>query len=209
MQSANSGRLLELARSSWQPEPHPQQHRAWHPTRMATHTHDPGRDHRATRPAIRKPPTSARALALVAGRSARCFCPAHPGRARSTPPRDTRTQPARHTRPASLRRGRTTPPPYQKPTFGQARLLPNYLRSGIRNYMRTRRDHTPVRLRGAALVTDMPNIIRLAVFAQSARSDHFGPASPKTTASVALYWTISTGRRVNWSWGIRFICPTR
>ena len=55
-------------------------------------------------------PPSARALALVAGRSARCFCPAHPGRARSTPPEDTRTRPTRHTRPASLRRGRTTAP---------------------------------------------------------------------------------------------------
>ena len=28
----------------------------------------------------------ARALALIAGRSARCFCPTHPGRARSAPP---------------------------------------------------------------------------------------------------------------------------
>ena len=36
-----------------------------------------------------KAPPSARALALVAGRSARCFCPARPGRARSTLPRDT------------------------------------------------------------------------------------------------------------------------
>ena len=48
----------------------------------------------------RTTPPSARALALVTGRSARCFCPAHPGCARSTPPpRDTRTQPARHTAP--------------------------------------------------------------------------------------------------------------
>ena len=58
--------------------------------------------------------------------------------------------------------------------------------------MRTRRGPIPTRLRGAALVTDMPNNTRLAVFAQSAPSGHFGPASPKTTASVALYRTIST-----------------
>ena len=37
----------------------------------------------------------ARAVALVAGRSARCFCPAPPGRALHPPPRDTRTQTAR------------------------------------------------------------------------------------------------------------------
>ena len=42
-----------------------------------------------TNPSKKPPP--ARALTLIAGRSARCFCPAHPGRARSTPPRDTRT----------------------------------------------------------------------------------------------------------------------
>ena len=33
-----------------------------------------------------KAPPPARALTLVAGRSARCFCPTHPGRARSTLP---------------------------------------------------------------------------------------------------------------------------
>ena len=77
-------------------------------------------------------PTPARALALVAGRSARCFCPAHPGRARSTPPRDTRTRPARHTHPASLRRGGTTAP--VRDTAGRAvcRFPPGSSRRGGR-----------------------------------------------------------------------------
>ena len=54
----------------------------------------------------------ARALTLVAGRSARCFCPAPPGRARSTPPQEhplglDRLDPLDR---LGLRRGRTTTP---------------------------------------------------------------------------------------------------
>ena len=72
-------------------------------------------------------------------------------------------------------------PPYQKPTFGKRDICPKILRWGRRNCTRTRRDPTPVRVRGAALVIDVPNNVLLAVFAQSARSGYFGPASPKMT----------------------------
>ena len=83
-------------------------------------------------------------------------------------------------------------PPYQKPTFGKRDICPKILRWGHRNCTRTRRDPTPVRVRGAALVIDVPHNVRLAVFAQSARSGYFGPASPKMTASVAPGRTIPT-----------------
>ena len=76
----------------------------------------------------KQPLPSARALTLVAGRSARCFCPAHPGRARSTPhlrtPGLNQVKPGHLPRAASLRRGGTTAPVRDKAGRAVSRFPP-------------------------------------------------------------------------------------